>query len=38
MQVIAQDRGEAEVVGDDQDIMRVNQDITNFYPIKLTLN
>ena len=30
IQVIAQDRGKAEVAGDDLDIMRVNRDITNF--------
>ena len=34
IQVIAQDRGEAEVTGDDLDIMRVNRDITNFYPMQ----
>ena len=35
IQVIAQDRGEAEVAGDDLDIMRVNRDITNFYPVQI---
>ena len=35
IQVIAQDRGEAEVTGDDLDIMRVNRDITNFYPMQI---
>ena len=35
IQVIAQDRGEAEVAGDDLDIMRVNRDITNFYPMQI---
>ena len=35
IQVIAQDRGEAEVMGDDLDIMRVNRDITNFYPMQI---
>ena len=34
IQVIAQDQGEAEVTGDDLDIMRVNRDITNFYPMQ----
>ena len=31
IQVIAQDRGEAEVVGNDLDIVQVNRDITNFF-------
>ena len=35
IQVIAQDRGEAEVAGDDLDIMRVNRDTTNLYPMQV---
>ena len=35
IQLIAHDRGKAEVVGDDLDIMRVNRDITNFYPMQI---
>ena len=35
IQVIAQDRGKAEIVRDDLDIMRVNRDITNFYPMQI---
>ena len=38
IQVIAQDQGETEVVGDDLDIMRVNRDITNFYPMQIDIN
>ena len=30
-----QDRGEAEVAGDNLDIMQVNRDITNFYPMQI---
>ena len=35
IQVIAQDQGEAKVTGDDLDIMRVNCDITNSYPMQI---
>ena len=35
IQVIAQDRGEANVAGDDLDIMRVSGDITNFYSMEI---
>ena len=34
-QVIAQDRGKAKVTGDDLDIIQVNQDTTNFYPMQI---
>ena len=34
---MAQDRGEAKVVGYDLDIMRVNQDTIDFINAKLTL-
>ena len=34
IQLIA-DQGEAEVTGNDLDIMGVNQDITNFYPMQI---
>ena len=32
---IARDRGEAEVAGDDLDIMQVNQDTPNLYPMQI---
>ena len=33
--IIAQDRGKAEIAGDDLDIMRMNGHITNFYPMEI---
>ena len=35
IEVIAHDRVEVEVVGDYLDIMRVNRDITDFYPMQI---
>ena len=35
IQVIVQDRGKADVACDDLDIMQVNWDITNFYPMQI---
>ena len=35
IQVIAKDQGKAKVMGNDLDIMRVNQDITNVYSMQI---